>query len=96
MKKFISELSEKTGLPFNEIKGDFRLIYVGGKFVQVINYLKILTYNSNLLLLKIMDNQLVVEGTNLIIEELNKREILLKGKINKIYLNKEQINNDKK
>jgi len=89
MKGFINELSVVTGLPFNEIKNDFRVIWVGGNCVQVINYLKILIYTDTLLKLKIPKNQLNIEGYNFEIKELNKREILIKGIINKIELEKE-------
>lgn len=89
MKEFINELSVVTGLPFNEIKNDFRVILVGSNCVQVINYLKILIYTDTLLKLKIPNNQLNIEGYNFEIKELNKSEILIKGIINKIELDRE-------
>lgn len=88
MKGFINELADVTGLPFNETKKDFRVIWIGGNCAHIINYTKILTYTDTSLILKIPNNQLILEGYEFEIKELNKREILIKGIINKIELSR--------
>ena len=91
MKGFISELSTVSGLPFNEVKKDFRVIWIGGNCAHIINYTKILTYTDTSLILKIPKNQLVIEGFNFEIKELNKREILINGNINRFELSRSII-----
>ena len=78
-------------MPFNEVKNDFRVIWIGVNCIQVINYLKILIYTNTLLKLKIPNNQLSIIGYNFEIKELNKGEILIKGIINKIELDREIV-----
>lgn len=89
MSQFFSEISKLTGLPFNEITSDFKVVYLGGGGVFISNYEKILIYNTELLALKVKYNVLNIEGKDLIIKQLSRGEIIAEGKINKIYLSKE-------
>ena len=88
MKGFISEISEITGLPFEEIKKDFRIVQVGSKSIHIMNYSKILSYSNEQLILKIPNNKLEISGYNFEIKELNRREILLKGIVNSVMLSR--------
>lgn len=89
MSQFFSNITKLTGLPFNEVTTDFKVVYLGGGGVFVSNYVKILVYNDELLALKVKSNVLNIEGKNLIIKQLSRGEIIVEGKINKIYLSKE-------
>lgn len=89
MLRFFGEISKLTGLPFNEVTTDFKVIFLGGGGVFVSNYIKILVYNTEQLSLKVKNNVLNIDGKNLNIKRLSKNEIIVKGSVNKIYLSRE-------
>ncbi len=86
---FLDEISKLTGLPINETFSEYKLINIGGKVLYVQNYLKLLVYNKNQIVLKIKSNEINVEGESLKILELESNSILIKGNIFKVYLSKE-------
>ncbi len=89
MSQFFSNITKLTGLPFNEITSDFKVVYLGGGSVFISNYVKIIIYNTELIALKVKANVLNIEGKDLMIKQLSRGEIIVDGKINKIYLSKE-------
>lgn len=91
---FLDELSKITGLPISETFHDYKIINIGGKVIYVQNYIKLLTYNQEQIVLKIKNNELVIDGKDLKIAELGEKNILVKGHINKSYLSKESIGNE--
>lgn len=91
---FLDELSKITGLPISETFKDYKIINVGGKVIYIQNYLKLLTYNQEEIVLKIKNNELIIEGKDLKIAELGEKNILIKGQINKSYLAKEEKTNE--
>lgn len=86
---FLDELSKAVGLPINEAYSDYKIVNVAGKAIYVQNYLKLLSYSTEQITLKLKTNNLVIEGTDLKIVELSNKNILIKGLINKNYLLKE-------
>ena len=96
MQGFNDEYSNILKLPFNEIINDYKIIYIGGKIIEILNYVKIIKYNENLIILKAKDNEINIEGFDLQIKELCKKDIVIVGSINKIYLSREYKNNEKK
>lgn len=81
MNNFLEELSNIVKLPFNEISKDFKIIMIGNKILYISNYIKILDYSSEKLSLKVYKNYLEISGSNLIISQINKGEIVIKGNI---------------
>ena len=81
MNNFLQELSEIIRLPFNEINKDFKLIMISNQIVYISNYIKIIDYTSERLVLKIYKNIIEISGSNLYISQINKNEIVLKGNI---------------
>jgi sporulation protein YqfC len=92
---FLDELYKITGLPFPETFNDYKLVNVAGKTIYVQNYLKLISYNKEKIVLKVKNNELNIDGKNLTISELSNKNILVKGYIFKSYLTKETINNEK-
>jgi len=81
MDNYIEEISSIVKLPFNEIIKDIKLILVGDKALYICNYIKILDYSNERLILKIPKDTLEIEGKDLTISQINKGEIIIKGKL---------------
>lgn len=88
---FIEELSKITGLPLDETLTNYTLTNVGGRVVSVSNYKKLVSYHPNKVVLKIKNNELIIEGNNLKIAELSGKNVIIKGEIIKSYLLKGTI-----
>lgn len=92
---FFNELKEVIGLNSKEIFKAYKVAFIEGGGVLISNFIKILTYSPNLIVLKVRNNVLNIEGVGFEITELSKDEIIAKGSINKIYLSKEFIDEKK-
>jgi len=88
---FFSELRELIGLDAKEIAKSYKVAFIDGGGVLVSNFQKILNYSPNLLVLKVKNNVINIEGIGIEIKELSKDEIIAKGKINKVYLSREFV-----
>ena len=95
MHGFNEEYSNLLKLPFNEVFADFKIIFLGGKVIEVLNYIKILTYSKDLIILKVKNNEVAIEGKDLQIKEMCKKDIIVVGLISKVYLLKEVKNHEK-
>lgn len=82
MNNFIQEISDIVKLPFNEINKDFKIIMLSNKVLYVCNYIKILDYSCEKLVLKVHKNYLEISGNGLYISQINRNEIVIKGVIN--------------
>ena len=82
MNNFIEELSNIVKLPFNEISKDFKIICVSNKILYISNFIKILDYTNEKIIIKVKKNQNVeVFGCDLCIGQINKKELVIKGNI---------------
>ena len=81
MNNYIRELVEICKLPFNEVINDYKIIQLGSKVIYVSNFIKIVDYSSERIVLKVKNNLIEIKGIDLKIKQLNKSEILLKGSI---------------
>ncbi len=81
MDNYIKELVGICKLPFNEIGRDFKLIQLGNKIIYVSNFIKIIDYSAEKLVLKVTKNTLEITGTDLYISMINKKEIVIKGNL---------------
>lgn len=86
----VEELSKYLTIPFDEVL-NYKYTVIGGNLVNVTGYKKILQYSSKSVTLSVKDNQLCIEGKNITIKELDKGNIILSGKINRVYLVKENV-----
>ncbi|MBQ7351896.1 MAG: YabP/YqfC family sporulation protein [Clostridia bacterium] len=81
MENYIQELSKICKLSFDEVTKNFKIIQLGSYGVYVCNYLKLLDYSSEKIVLKIKHNILEIVGEDLLIAQINKGEIVIRGKI---------------
>ena len=91
MFQFLDELYDVSQSNKNEFNDDFKLTMLGSQILYVSNYIKILSYNSEILILKVKDNELNVAGVGLAIKQLSGKEVIIKGRINRIHLTKEYV-----
>lgn len=84
----LSELSKYLAFPFDEVL-DYKYTVISNNVINITGYKKILSYTLENITLSVRKNQLVIEGKNLKIKELDKGNLVLTGSIQKIYLNKE-------
>ena len=56
--------------------------------IWITNYIKIMEYSTEIIRLKVKNNVLVIEGVEIQIKMLDKKELVLSGKINNIFLEK--------
>lgn len=81
MDNFIGEILNICKLPFDEIVKDYKVIQLGRKAIYVCNFLKILDYSEEKILLKVAKGKLQILGEDLFISQINKKEIVVKGSI---------------
>ena len=81
MNNLIEEIVDCVKLPFNEIVNDTKIIMLSNKVFYVSNYKKILSYSNEKLSLKISNDFIEFQGDNFIISQINKSEIIIRGKI---------------
>lgn len=76
----------------NELLGmknlDSYKIVWGDEVIWIANYIKIIEYSKERVKLKVKNNVLIIEGCDISIDMLEKKELMLKGKINNVYLEK--------
>ncbi|MBQ4558109.1 MAG: YabP/YqfC family sporulation protein [Clostridia bacterium] len=96
MLSYLDELVDVAKLPLAELKSATTISLVNSQILLVNNYIKILTYSDTYVALKIKNNELIIEGSNIQIKELNKHDILLQGYFNKLYFAKEVKPNEAK
>lgn len=86
MSIFVDEVSKMIGLPLEEIRSEYKLMMVGSKMIRMSGYQKIISYQREKVILKIKNDTLLIEGKDLVIQEMEQNEIALVGQIDKIYL----------
>jgi len=84
MISYINEILDMAKLPLDEIKNKVTISCVGGNILVINNYIKILSYSIKRIVLKIKDNELIVEGDNITIKQLDNRDISLVGNFARI------------
>ena len=71
----------------NYIKDDEVSVFILKNKAHVLNYVKVMDISSNKINIKLKDNILSIEGSDLLIRKLDKRELLIVGFINKVTFN---------
>ena len=67
--------------------GQFKIVW-NSNLIWITNYIKIEKYEKNKIVFKIKNNKLIVEGVDIFIKMLNKKEMVLSGKFNSVFLEK--------
>jgi sporulation protein YqfC len=93
LNNYIKELIEICKLPYDEITHNYKIIQLGGKCIYVSNFKKIIDYMPSKIVLKIPYNTLEICGTDMMIEQINKNEILIRGCIQSFC---QGVNNEKR
>ena len=71
------------------IKDSFNYkVLICGNLIWVTHYIKIMEYSEKFVKLKIKDNALIIKGVGLKIKMLDKKEIILNGEFDNIFLEK--------
>ncbi len=82
MNNLLNELSQIAKLPFNEIMNDYKFVIISDKILHLSNFIKILDYTSDCVKVLVKKNKSIeIVGENLHISQINKQEIIIKGKI---------------
>ena len=82
MNNFLGEIIDVCRLPFSEVINTFKVIQLNDKAIYVSNYTKFLDYTTTKVVLKVKNKTLEINGDNLKISLINKKEIVVKGIIN--------------
>lgn len=90
----LEELTKHIDADFSTLLGEFKLTLIGLRAITVQNFIKILSYTANKVVFKIKNDEVVVEGENFKIAEMGAKDVILTGKIYKIYSVK-GLNNEK-
>lgn len=81
MDNLISEIVDICKLPLDETINKFKIIQIGNGVIYVSNYIKLLDYTLDKIALKVKDGVLEIVGENMVIKQINKKEILISGVI---------------
>lgn len=87
MYNILKELCDIVDVKYEEINSETKIYWY--KNVLVLNeYRKVLTYTRENILVSTKNNRLNIEGENLKINKLSKEELIVSGKIGKVYFEK--------
>ncbi len=89
MINFLKEIADVANLPLEEANRVVAVTMLSNRAVMINNYKKILTYNDSHVVLKVVDDELVVDGKDIAIKQLTKQDIYLVGDIARVYFAKE-------
>ena len=67
--------------------GQFKIVW-NNNLIWITNYIKIEKYEKNKIVFKVKNNRLIIEGADIFIKMLGKKEIVLSGKFNAVYMEK--------
>lgn len=81
MENYLDEIINVCKLPFSEVVTEFKVIQIGNKIIYIGNFKKILDYSNNRVALKTSKEVVEIVGNNLLISQINKNEIIIKGDI---------------
>ncbi len=90
----LEELTKHIDADFSTLLGEFKLTLIGLRAITAQNFIKILSYTANKVVFKIKNDEVIVEGENFKIAEMGVKDVILTGKIYKIYSVK-GLNNEK-
>lgn len=84
MFNFLSEIKENLKNPENYGFESFNIINISGKILYAEGHLGLVTLSKELISFKVKKGAIMVEGSNLILSELNENTIKICGNIKKV------------
>ena len=81
MENYLNEIVSACKLPFSEVLSEFKVVQIGQKVIYICNFKKILDYSCNRIVLKAVKDVIEVVGSDLVISQIEKNEIIIKGEI---------------
>lgn len=85
----LKELLNHVDCDLSTLLGEFKIELIGTRAISAQNFIKILNYSNEKIVLKIKNNEVNIEGKDFRIAEMGAKDIVVVGKINKIYMLKE-------
>ena len=82
MNNYFEEIINICKIPINEITNELKVIMVGNRIIYISNFKKIIEYGSNKISLKTKHSNYDIVGNELVIAQINKSELVIKGNIN--------------
>ena len=79
MENYVNEICDICKLPLQEIGNKFKIIQIGENVIYISNYIKLIDYGNEKIVLKVKNNILEISGKYLKINQLNKNEIIISG-----------------
>lgn len=89
MINYLKEIIDTCKLPIDEMSSTASYTCIGAKAIVINNYLKILSYSNTHIVLKVKDDELVIEGRDITIKELSRKDICITGTIAMVYYARE-------
>ena len=83
---YLDELYEIAGCKNTDTLDKYKLFMLSNNVLYVADFAKILSLSESLIVLKIKGDQLNIEGSSLVVKNLDTSEIIITGKILSIYL----------
>ena len=68
----------------NYLKGEEYYIIIYSNYIYIFNYVDIIKFTDTYIILKLEKIKLYIYGSDLLITKLEKKELLIKGYINKV------------
>ncbi|MBP5651312.1 MAG: YabP/YqfC family sporulation protein [Clostridia bacterium] len=88
MFNYLDELYELSSCKTSDFADKFKLIMLSNNVLYISGFLKVLSYSDELVVLKVKNDEIYIEGKNMDIKSLDKGEIIIKGNVVKIYMSK--------
>ena len=85
---YLEELYELAGCKSSDLTDKYKILVLGGVVAYISNYKRILSYNADLIVVKVKDNEINVQGSKLRIVSLDGGELIIKGNINSVFMSK--------
>jgi len=80
---FFDEIKNKMGIK-NDLLSDYTIVNISGKALYAEGHQGIITISTEKLVFKVKQCQMLVEGSGLILTELQEDTLLVQGRIDKI------------
>ncbi len=84
----IKEMFKHLNIDFLSLLSEIKLTLLGDRAISVQNFKKIHSYNDKAIVLLIKSSMLIIEGEGFKIAEMGKKDLMVTGKILKIYFDK--------
>ena len=77
----VEDIAKVLSLPYSDVLNELNIQIVSNKCIYVTNFISILGYDSNKVILKVKNNVVVINGEDLKIKDIEIKSIIIIGKI---------------